>query len=723
MTPSQTYLIGNMDCANCARELEEGVSRLEGVQRATVDFATTKLVLVGDVPFNALKARVEAFGKTLNTLDSVPTQEPPKRKGIFGFWDYLLSQTPTRFALLGALIMLLGLAMALLLPNGEGFGNIFYTIGMVVALYPIAKSGLNTLVINRAFNINLLMSVAAIGAIAISEYFEGALVIFLFAISEALEGYTADKARDSLRGLMALKPTQARLKTGAETHLVDVNSLQVSDVVVVLAEERLPMDGRILQGQSAINQAPITGESMPVFKELGDEVFAGTINGASTLLIEVTRLAKDNTLSRVIALIEEAQSQRAPFQRLIDRFAHYYTPSVAIMAFFVAILPPLLLGAPFYNTPTEQGWLYRALSMLVIACPCALVISTPVTLISAMTGAARRGVLIKGGVHLEALGVVKAIVFDKTGTLTQGKPAVQFLRTYNSHENDLLQIAVNLEAHSTHPIAHAILQYAQTKGITPLVLPQVQVIAGKGVTAETPQGKIAIGSHRFFDELYPHAQSLCDDIAQAEAQGLTTMLIYEGESVRGFVGVADILRPESIQAIDELRALGLHTILCSGDNAVIANQVGKALGMTDVRANMLPQDKLDVIQELRGTYGTVMMVGDGMNDTPSLAAATVGVAMGGAGSAQALETADVVLMGDDLHQLPYVVGLSRFSRQIVMQNVVLSLAMKLIFLGLAFFGGASLLMAIFADVGMSLIVTFNGMRPLKYQADGASDPS
>ena len=436
----KTYKVTGMDCASCAASVERGVKRLAGVQNARVDFATEKMYLDGEVALETLRERVEKLGYGLaeegaaqahghehdheqghsHSHEAGP-KVSPNRGAVLGFWDYLRGRRETRLALFGGGLALLTLIGALIgLPST--LTDVLFIVAMALTAYPIARSGINNLVINHEFNINLLMTIAAVGAVLIGETLEAATVIFVFAIGESLEGYTADRARDSLRSLMSLAPATAiRLDRTTQT-TVPVEALRVDDTILVMPGERISMDGVVASGESGVNHAPITGESVPVHKGVGADVFAGTINGEGALQIRVTRLAADNTLSRIIKLVEEAQGVRAPSQRMIDRFANIYTPAVTVIAVLVAIVPPLLFSAPFFDTPETHGWLYRALSLLVIACPCALVISTPVTVISAITGAARRGVLIKGGAFLEALGSVKAFAFDKTGTLTHGQP-------------------------------------------------------------------------------------------------------------------------------------------------------------------------------------------------------------------------------------------------------------------------------------------------------------
>jgi len=742
-----TYRVHGMDCANCARELETGIAKLPGVQNVRVDFATAKLHVEGDVPFDTLAARAEAFGKTLEadtprTAESKSATSNPG--GVIGFLRYLLTRSETRLAIAGGAILLLGVFMALVL-NALELANAVYILATLVALVPIARSGLRTLFINHDFNINLLMTIAAIGAILIGETLEAATVIFLFAVGEALEGYTADRARNSLRGLLELAPATATrltpppftpdpsllisqpspLTSQSSESTVPVADLLIGDTTLVKPGERIPMDGTVTSGESGVNQAPITGESVPVHKAHGAEVYAGTINGEGALQIRVTRLAADNTLNRIIKMVEEAQSVRAPSQRLIDQFARWYTPGVVVLATAVALLPPLLFNAPFYSTlDGTQGWLYRALELLVIACPCSLVISTPVTIISAITAAARRGVLIKGGAHLESLGSVQTIAFDKTGTLTRGQPTLTLARSADcatgescAECDEVLALASAVEKRSAHPLAKAVVDAAGSRGLDTRYAPaeSVAMLSGRGVQGQVNGKLITVGSHALFEAEHPHSRDLCSWVEAAEAQGQTTMLLCDGDRVRGFIAVADEPRPDSQQVIADLKNLGIQTVMLTGDNAAVAESIGKSVGVNDVRAGLLPADKVDAVKGLLDAQGRVAMVGDGVNDTPALAAATVGIAMGGAGSAQAMETADIALMADDLRQLPYAVRLSRFARSLIRQNIVLSLGLKAAFMLLALAGGASLWMAVFADVGMSLIVTLNGMRPVRFE--------
>lgn len=722
MAAQQIYKIQGMDCADCARTISNGVSKFPGVTNVEVDFVAQTLKFEGEVAPDALKQRVEALGYKMADETAAPIQSAPSTEnGVIAFARYLLGERETRLAVIGGAGILLGVLASLL--NHEA-ATAIYVVAMLVALYPVARSGINNLRINHDFSINLLMTIAAVGALLIGETLEAATVVFLFAVGEALEGFSTDRARKSIRSLMTLVPATAiKLRDGHE-QVVPVDDLAVEDVILVKPGERLPADGVIASGESALNQAPVTGESMPVNKRVGADVFAGTINGSGALEIRVTRATADNTINRIIRMVEEAQSVRAPSQRLVDQIARVYTPAVVLVAAAIAVLPPLLFNAPFYDVGGEHGWLYRALSLLVIACPCALVISTPVTVISAIAAAARRGVLIKGGAHLEALATVKAFAFDKTGTLTTGKPVVTAARSADcetgevcSRCDDVLALANAVERRSTHPLARAVTQAASERGLDTVYAPAeaVESLAGRGVQGRIRGKLVTVGSHALFDAEYPHNAQFCDLVHEAEARGETTMLLSVGDKVRGYIGVADAVRPESAEVVGQLRALGQRTVVLTGDNAVVAKNIASQVGVDDVRAGLLPEDKVTAVQGLLRDYGSVAMVGDGINDTPALAAATVGIAMGGAGSAQALETADVALMGDDLRQLPFALGLAKFARRLIRENVGISFAVKALFLGLALFGATSLWLAILADVGTSLLVTLNGMRVLKYR--------
>lgn len=718
MTES-TYHITGLDCPNCAKELQDGIAKLGLVDHAQVDFVNKQLIVTGDADFASLQQRAREFGNTLHA--DKPIQAGHQRRGVFGFWDYLLSRQDTRFALIGFGLVILGGILTWVADQRLSLG--IYTLALALAVYPLLTQGLNALRINRRFTIDLLMSIAAIGALLLGEYLEAATIVFLYTIGEALEGYVTHYARDSIATLLDLQPRRAwRISAGHEEQ-VTVDELAIGDHILIKPGERIPMDGVIVQGDSAVNQAAITGESMPVHKISGDEVFAGSINHHGLLTVAVSALAQDNTLNRIVQMVAQAQSRQAPSQRIIDRFAQYYTPAVIVLAVLIALIPTLFFGQAWIANDATGGWLYRALTILVIACPCALVISTPVTIISAISRAAQRGILIKGGAYLEQLGTVQAVAFDKTGTLTQGRPQVTISRSIDCESgldcpqcDDVLALAAALESRSTHPLAQAVVRAATSRRLAQRypAAQQVKNMSGQGIMGMVDEQAVVVGSHALFDQHYHHSPDLCQMVQTAEAHGQTTMLLHDGERVRGFIALADTVREHSAAVLATLHDLHLTTVMLTGDNAVVAQAVADELQVQTVRASLLPQDKVQAVQDLVTQYHTVMMVGDGINDTPALAQASIGVAMGGAGSAQAMETADIVLMADDLSQLPFAIRLSRFARMLIMQNITLAIITKLLFLLLATSGGVTMWMAIFADVGMSLLVILNGMRALRF---------
>ncbi len=732
MSTTQTFKISGMDCAGCGRTVENGVSKLDGIDLCEVSFSSETLRVSGSTPTAEIVKRVEqlGFGAEEKADANGSDEEPPVKIEERNFLQFMWQRPETRMAILATILILPGLILHEFLP-GLGFESPLLDAASVAALalagWPVARSGWRALTIGREVNINVLMTIAAVGAVIIGEYTEAGVVMVLFVIGEALEGYTAERARNSIRSLMSVAPAEAeRLLPNHQTETVKISKLRVGDTILVKPGERIPMDGLVLAGESAVNQAPITGESRLIEKEIGSDVFASSINGEGVLEIEVTHLAADNTIARLIKMVEEAQDKRSPAQRLVDRFAAWYTPAVVVFAALVAIVPPLLWGAPFFNpSPETTGWLYRALTLLVVACPCALVISTPVSIVSAISNGARNGILIKGGAFVEAMAQVKAIAFDKTGTLTKGEPTVvkfQAADCLNSGQGldpepcepcqDLLALASAVEARSEHPLALAVMASATTHGVADNQQAQnVRSLTGRGVTGQINGTDVVIGSHRYFDQNVPHEQ-FCASVAEMDGQGLTTMLISQDAKYQGFIAVADAVRPSSQAAVAELKTAGFdHLVMLTGDNEQTAAQVSDAVGVTEFRANCLPENKVSAIEALSEKYGPVAMVGDGINDAPALATADVGIAIGN--TAQAMETADISLMGDSLKGLPYLVRLSRAAMQTIRANIIFSLATKFVFLLLVLVGTGSMWMAILADVGTSILVTLNGMRLLR----------
>jgi Cd2+/Zn2+-exporting ATPase len=759
-----TLHIQGMDCASCARTVEQGVRSLPGVESVELNFTSEKLQVTGGVSREAVIKRVQALG--YDVADPTTTHAPEMTGS---FWQFMWQRTSTRLALLGALLILPGIVLHELLGIEHWLIDLAALGALVAAGVPIVHNAWRALTINRTITIDVLMTIAAIGAVIIGAYTEAGMVMVLFALGEALEGYTSSRARDSIRslmqvvpamatllrrsppppqvggagGLIALEPTQAAddscttgccspSAAGDQERRVPVETLQIGDVIVARPGERIPMDGRVLAGESSVNQAPITGESRLIERMAGDTVFAGSINGAGALEIEVTHRAEDTTISRLIRMVEEAQEQRAPTQRFIDRFAQYYTPAVVVLALLVAVVPPLLFGQPFWNpNPDTFGWFYRALALLVVACPCALVISTPVSIVSAISNASRRGVLIKGGAHLETLNRVRTIAFDKTGTLTAGKPAVVQTRTIACHTegaaeqqaacadcDDLLALASAVEQRSEHPLAQAIITAAaqrHVQGRYPAAS-QVTALVGQGVTGQVAGREVLLGSHRAFDAHIPHAQEVCAAASADATAGYTPVLVSADNRYIGTIAVADTVRASSREAIAHLRQAGMHRlVMLTGDMASTAQRIGDEVGVTEVRAELLPEDKVAAVRELQ-QRGPVAMVGDGINDAPALAAADVSIAMGGqaGGTAQAMETADITLMRDDLRLLPFALRLSRATMRTIQANIVLALGAKLIFLVLVLLGIGTLWMAVLADMGASLLVTLYGVRLLRW---------
>ena len=589
---------------------------------------------------------------------------------------------------------------------------LLYATSIIIGGFRLFKIGLMNL-FRLQFDMKTLMTVAILGAAAIGEWGEGATVVILFAISEVLETYSMDKARQSIRSLMDIAPKDALIRRGTEEMMIPVDEIQIGDIMIVKPGQKLAMDGEVVKGTSTLNQAAITGESVPVAKVVGDEVFAGTLNEEGLLEVKVTKRVEDTTIAKIIHLVEEAQAERAPSQAFVDRFAKYYTPAIMLIALLISIVPPLLMNADWGE------WIYRGLSVLVVGCPCALVISTPVSIVTAIGNAAKNGVLIKGGVHLEEAGALKVIAFDKTGTLTRGIPEVtDVINVSDRDEKELLGIAAALEKGSQHPLASSILRKAENQGINfnAIQVDDFSSITGKGIKAKVNDVLYYIGSPGLFEELQTSGmkEDTRNQIETLQKQGKTVMVLGTEQEILTLIAVADELRENSKEVIQKLHQLGIHkTIMLTGDNKATAQTIGQQVGVGEVQAELLPQNKLEFIKRLRSDGSGVAMVGDGVNDAPALAASTVGIAMGGAGTDTALETADIALMADDLSKLPFTIRLSRKALQIIKQNITFSLAIKVVALLLIIPGWLTLWMAIFADMGATLIVTLNGLRLLR----------
>jgi Cd2+/Zn2+-exporting ATPase len=589
-------------------------------------------------------------------------------------------------------------------------------VPIVLALLAIVTGGLSTYrkgwvaLRNRTLNINALMTIAVTGAMIIGHWPEAAMVIFLFALAELIEAKSLDRARNAIRGLMNLAPDTATVRQGNGSWLtLPATGVAVGAVARVRPGERIGLDGVVTAGNSAVDQAPITGESMPVDKSEGDTVFAGAINGSGSLEYRVTAEASHSTLARIIHAVEAAQGSRAPTQRFVDRFARIYTPVVVAVAVLVAIVPPLLLGGSW------NDWIYKALVLLVIACPCALVISTPVTIVSGLAAAARKGILVKGGVYLEEGHRITAVALDKTGTITRGHPSQTDFIALTGAARDAQALAASLAARSDHPVSQAVARAATEAGVALREVADFAAIPGRGVSGSIDGQRYHLGNHRLIEEL-----GLCSPAIEArldpiERQGKTVVLLTRDAEVVALFAVADAVKSTSRQAIAELHALGVRSLMLTGDNVHTAEAIAREVGIDEVRGNLLPEDKILAIEELlaRKGNGRVGMVGDGINDAPALARADIGIAMGAAGTDTAIETADVALMDDDLRKLPAFVRLSRATASVLKQNIVLALGIKAVFLALAVAGQATMWMAVFADMGASLLVVGNGLRLLR----------
>lgn len=704
------FQVDGMDCGECARTVQRVMAKLDGVREVQVSFSTTKMVVVHNASLESIQKTVRDVGYRATVLQTTLEQPdvPVQGEGTSAkpaFWE-----TYKRTVLTAISGLFLGAGLIVEFGGwNETTSILLYLIAILSGGFYAARAGFYALK-SFTLDMNFLMTVAAIGAAAIGEWSEGATVVFLFSVGNWLQANTMERTRRSIRSLIGFAPKEALVRRDGSERVIAVDDLQIGDLIIVRPGERIPMDGRVEAGASTVNQAPVTGESIPVLKQLGDEVFAGTLNETGGLEVIVTKKVEDSTLNRMIYLVEEAQDQKAPSQQFVDRFAAYYTPIVVLLAVLIAIFPPMFTGDPYGD------WIYRALALLVIACPCALVISTPVSIVAAIGNAAKRGVLIKGGSFLEKMGQIRAIAFDKTGTLTKGKPVVVFLEPLDSFgEERLLTVAASIEARSEHPLARAITSYGEQKGIRALSVQNFQAHAGKGAEARIDNILYRIGKPSWFESLgYAGIDRLKTILSVQHDQGRTVMLIGDEQNVVGLIAVADTVREESEATIKSLRRAGIaHAVMLTGDHARIAKAIAQEVGINEYHGDQLPEQKLERISELKQRHRLVAMVGDGINDSPALAASDIGIAMGGAGTDIALETADIVLMSDDIGKLPFTVRLSRIALRIIKQNIWFSLLVKLAFLLLTIAGLSNLWMAVFADTGAALLVILNGMRLIR----------
>ncbi len=772
--PKTCTWVGNiegLDCADCAATLAKDVEKLNGVKAASLNFATSKLKIEYDPErFDERKIdseirklgyrlvrggeyrRIVLLIEGMDCADesSIVEKELKKLAAVRNLWFNLVAQeveleydsallkpdqiiqAVNRTGMKGSIKgqekpaesfwertkhLVLTLVSGVFILAAFGFSwagyphsvtDPLYILAMVTGGYFIARKGLMALR-TLSLDINFLMTIAVIGAAIIEEWLEGATVMFLFSVANILQNYTMNKARNAIRSLMELSLNEVVVKRNGREEKAPIEEIQIGERIVIRPGEKIGLDGRVVEGHSYVNQAPITGESMPVEKRPGDTAFAGTINQNGSLEVEVTHSYKDTTLSRIIHMVEEAQAQKAPSQSFVEKFARYYTPAVIGGAVLVAVFPPLALGYPFAD------WFYRSLVLLVIACPCALVISTPVSIVSGLTAAARKGILIKGGVYLEEAGSLKAIAFDKTGTLTRGIPKVTEIISLNKwSEEDILRIGAAVEYRSEHHLGKAIIEEAERRGITYPEPNDFQSITGKGARAKVNGQVFYVGNHRLCEELGKCNLEIDAKMLEFEKEKKTTVILASQDQAIGFIAIADQAREGSALTIQHLKANGVEkVVMLTGDNKGTADAIARALSIDEYHAELMPEDKSTIVKDLEKRYGKIAMVGDGVNDAPAMAAASMGIAMGAIGTDTALETADVALMTDDLSKLPFFLHLSRKTLRVIKQNIAFSLLTKAVFIALAIPGLATLWMAVGADMGASILVILNGLRLLR----------
>ncbi|WP_284139428.1 heavy metal translocating P-type ATPase [Virgibacillus sp. LDC-1] len=691
----RTYAVVGMDCSSCAKSIENHLNAIPTVHTVTVNFSTGKMKIAHENSVEDIVTEVSKLGykASLITKRNKTIVTPQNKEGYGG-------------------ITFSGILIALgFVGSYTGVSHLMttflYAISIVISGHKPVKGAYYSIK-SRSLDMNVLMSVAVIGAALIGEWFEGATVVWLFALGNALQNRSMEQTRKSIRNLMDLAPSEAWIKVGTDLVKKPVEEVSVGQVVVIKPGDRIPLDGEIIQGETSVNQAAITGESIPVDKLTGDMVYAGTINESGSIEVKVTKLVEDTTISKIIHLVEEAQEQKAPTQAFIDKFASIYTPIVFALALVVIVIPPL------FGFGAIEEWVYKGLALLVVACPCALVISTPVAIVSAIGNAAKNGVLIKGGTFLEKAGAIDAIAFDKTGTLTEGKPKVTEIDALTTTEEELVSLAFTLEDYSTHPIARTIVEYAKDKGVKVKSGTLFKNIVGKGVQA-TINGEVHYaGNLKLFEDLEIYLDDVRAKVEKIQSYGETVVIIGTQTEIMGIISVSDTIRLSTVKALNGLKEVGVNQlVMLTGDNEGAAKRISSEARVNRYFAELLPADKVDAIKQLQQEGYKVAMVGDGINDAPALATADLGIAMGGAGTDTAMETADIVLMADNLEKLPHTVKLSRKALAIIKQNIWFSLVVKFIAFVLIFPGWLTLWMAVLSDTGAAVIVILNALRLLK----------
>ncbi|MDQ7071176.1 MAG: heavy metal translocating P-type ATPase [Rhodobacterales bacterium] len=691
MAQTQIIKIDGMDCPSCTSKIEGVVCKLPGVENVSLNYTNQKMKFEigngGDA-----KAVIRAVEK-LGYKTSQPSAKTPDIKSVW--WQ----TGKGRLVIFSGILLAVAGALSVFLPEYAGYG---FALAALVALYPLARKAVLSGIAGQPFTIETLVTIAVIGAIVIDEAAEAAVVVFLFLIGELLEMIAAAKARRSVQALADLVPKSAFLVVGTGTKEVMADTLAVGDVIEVRPGGRVPADGMISEGQTSIDEAAVTGESMPKRKTVGDTVYAGSINAEGMIRVTVEKGAQDNMIARILEMVENAEANKAPTARFIDNFSKYYTPGVIVVAALIAIIPPLLMGAEW------DLWIYKGLAILLIGCPCALVLSTPAAITSGISAGAKHGLLMKGGAVLEAIGRVTVIAFDKTGTLTQGTPKVTDIKLFSGDEKTMLMLAGSVEAGSSHPLAVAIVDAAKTRGTVFEKVTNAEALSGRGVRADVGGRVVTVASPNYGREISKFSAAQNTTIETLEAEGKTVAAVIVDTVLLGVFALREDAKP----AMQELADIGVSAVMLTGDNQRTGAALGAQLGI-EVKAELLPQHKLDEITALKAR-GTVAMVGDGINDAPALASADVGIAMGG-GTDVALETADAALLHERVGDVPELIKLSRATMANIHQNITLALGLKAVFLVTTIMGVTSLWMAIMADTGATVLVTINALRLLRYK--------
>lgn len=713
------FRVHGMDCAEEAAILRRALAPLVDEGGVSFDFLNGRMVVQGTRTSATPEEILKAIGRTgmrADVLDG-PSQAKAESRSVAAFGDLLPSVGSGIFLLVGFITHALaakGIAAAL---GSEGMDHsqgvpmlakVFYLLATIAGGWRVLPRAWAA-VRSRRPNMNLLMTIAVLGAIGIGEWLEAATVSFLFAVSLALESWSVGRAKRAVSALMRLSPASARvILPEGEGRVVPVEEVTIGSRILVKPGERIPLDGVVVSGASEVNQAPVTGESMPVTVGPGQSVYAGTICEDGVLEIRCTKRSSDTTLAHIIRMVGEAHLRRAPSERWVERFARVYTPAVMGVAMLTFVIPPTLMGGDW------REWLYRSLVFLVIGCPCALVISTPVSIVAGLARAARNGVLVKSGLHMELPARIRAIALDKTGTLTEGRPSVLRVVPLSGHSApELLQRVASLEALSDHPLARAVVAYAAEQGVSAQPVEAFREHKGKGLTGRLNGSSYWVGSHRYLEEMGQDTAEVHRQLEDFAGEGRTVVVVGNERHVCGFLALADTVRPSAAAAVRDVRRLGVkHVVMLTGDNRETAEAIARDVGIDEIRAELLPADKVAAIDGLVERYGQVAMIGDGINDAPAMARATIGIAMGAAGSDAAIEAGDVAFMADDLAKLPWLIEHSKRTVAVIRQNVVFALAVKAIFVALTLLGYGSLWMAIAADMGASLLVTFNALRLL-----------